>query len=713
MDTKAEGSRQAKPGGLAMALAGNLSRYRTLTALSFCIVAAFCATYLSGINFPEQNNRWQIPVVLDFAGSAEGPHDAYAHSFANFISLFWIAVRAVTTEANIQTMFVSIQIIGNILLACAIFALLRHVSRSALTSAFVTAFLCFCYGLWGATPFGYSEIFVTYATHTQYAATLCLFGIGLIIARRPFWAAALFGIAANVNLFMAFWGAMAAGLTLLFLDRRIGRDQIGFALIFLLLAGPVALWGLQASAGGNPVPLRFLHDFLAGHAYGFDYPRALVQTFALGIAAALAVRTALQDRAARHLGTAMLASMAVLAAGTLLPYLTDIQHAVLLHPLRFTSVVIPLTAICAGALFVDAWRKPAGDMLFPAAIALAGFMLKLPILSIFGFALAIPRESRALRMLGLLLSVASLLALFLPAPEVEISSKVAFAFVLTCLILAAVATLAPASAPLPARIIAALAGGVTVVPFSAMAGMAALLGAAAMLLCFAAPRWQRVAAATASLGCLILLFSIRDDMMRLGLVGFGILAIAFAPLLLKPVPHSGRVAKVGLAGLVLILMLLGLLNGAKDHFAPAPSPQQHDFLAAQRWAREHTPPDTMFLPVGVDDGFSLMSRRPVWWEESHAAAVLWQPAFYPLWSCRKAALASAVDGQDLVELSRRNGIAYIIASTGEAHRFAPALPAYRNAHYAILRVDGAPLAKKPGARPQPTCPDALARAAAE
>lgn len=689
--------------GIATAITEICERHQSLLSYCFCIAAGLCATYLSGLNFPEQNNQWHIPIVLDFAGSAEGPHDAYHRSFTNFISIFWIVARSFTNESNIEAVFVAIQLTGNALLACAIFTLLRQVSRSVWPSAFVTAFLCFCYGLWGPTQLGYSEIFVTYATHTQYASTLCLFGIALMVARRPFWAAAIFGLAANLNLFMGAWGAMTAGLMLLLVERRISRNQIGFSLLFLLLAGPVALWGLQASTGGSAAPYSFLRDFLAGHVFGLDYPRALTQTFALGMAASLACWTALHGPAARQLSAAMLACMMVLAVGALMPYLTKFPQVPLLHPLRFVSVIIPMAAVCAGALFIEAWRKPCEGILFPAALALAGFMLKLPIVSVFGFALVIPSANHRARMLGLMLAVVCLLALFLPAPATEMSTKTALAFVLTCLVLAAIALFDPESAPLPVRTVAAVLGGVVVVPFTALAGATILLAAAGIVLCFGTPRWRHVALAISGLSCIVLLISIRDEPVTVGLIGFGVLTLGAAPLL-KPLPHMQSLAKIGLSGIVLALMLLGLLNGARDRFSPSPTPQQRDFLAAQRWARNHTPPDTLFMAAGVEDGFALMSRRPVWWEQSHGAAILWQPAYFPVWSCRKAALEAVDTPKDMITLSRREGIAFIVTKASEALDYAPSSPAFRNEHYAIVEVDALQPDGEGRAMLSPICP---------
>lgn len=52
------------------ALAKIGERHRNLLSYCFCIAAGLCATYLSGLNFPEKNNHWHIPIAFDFAGSA-------------------------------------------------------------------------------------------------------------------------------------------------------------------------------------------------------------------------------------------------------------------------------------------------------------------------------------------------------------------------------------------------------------------------------------------------------------------------------------------------------------------------------------------------------------------------------------------------------------------------------------------------------------------
>lgn len=677
-------------GSLARAIVAAGGRYGGLAPLLFCMAAALCSTFLSGINFPEQNNRWQIPVVLDFAGSAEGPHDAYSRSFANFISLFWIGVRAFTDESNIKAVFVAIQLAGNALLAAAIFTLIRSAGRAAWPAAFVTGFLCFAYGLWGATALGYSEVFVTYATHTQYAVALSLFALACIMSGRPYLAGLLLGVAANINLFMAVWSALAAGIALVAIQRRIAtREQVGFSALFLTIVAPVTLWGLTANSGGV-IPVSFFSEFLAGHVYGLDYPRALVQCFALLLAAALAVRSALSGTAGQRLAIVMLAATAVLAAATAMPYLTDAPLLLLLHPLRFTSVAVVLAAACAGALFLAARDaradRSARGALFAAALALAGFVLKLPLVSVFGFALAVPANHRRLRAAAFALSATCTLALFLPSPSPAMAGKAALAFAMMSVILAAAALLRPEGAPLPLRLTAAALGGLATLPPT---GGAVLLAAGASLCPMLPPRWQRAGAALAAGALLVLLWANRGDSAGLVLIGGGASMLVLAPMLarFRAIPP---LARAGLVALVPLLIAAGFANGVRTGFAPNPTEAQRDFLAAQRWVRTHTPRDALIMTVEVDDGFSLFSRRPVWWEQSQGAAVLWQPSFLPVWRSRKAALEAASTPQEIAALARREKVAYLVVPSAKAASFAGGAPAYANAHIAVIRPSQLP-----------------------
>ncbi|MEL7729838.1 hypothetical protein AAG612_09890 [Citromicrobium bathyomarinum] len=682
------------PGGQIRAALGRLS---WTAPLLFCIVAAVCATFLSGINFPEQNNRWQIPVVLDFAGSADGPHDTYTKSFANFISLFWIGVRSFTDERNIQTVFVAIQLAGNALLASAIFTFIRKAGQPVWPTAFVTGFLSFAYGLWGATALGYSEIFVTYATHTQYAIALSLFGLVRIMTGRPYLAGAMLGVAANINLFIAVWSACAAGLALIATQRRIAtREQFGFSAAFLLIAAPVTVWGLAAGKDSGAIPVSFFHEFLAGHIYALDYPQALVQCFALLLSAALAIRSAVPGDPGQRLAVVMLACTAVLGVAATMPYIVEIPLLLLLHPLRFTSVPILLAAVGAGVLFIAAGTDRVEDdarsglALFAAALALAGFVLKMPVVSVFGFALAVPTRHRRTRGVALSLSVACTLAVLLPAPPMEMTAKAALAFFLMCAILAAVALLRPKGAPFHLRLVAAALGLVAIAPLSSWVGVTGVCAVAAgALLLFFQPRWHAVGSIVAAAGAILALWTIRHDVVGVALIMSGSAIVLLVPAM-RAISFARPLARAGLIALVPLMSAAGFANGVRHDFAPNPTEQQRDFREAQDWARVHTAIDAQFLPIGVEDGFSLFSRRTVWWEESQGAAVLWRPSFLPIWSSRKAALQAASTPEEIVALARREGVSFLIVPSTEVTKFESATPSYSNAHFAIIGLKSRP-----------------------
>jgi hypothetical protein len=110
-------------------------------------------------------------------------------------------------------------------------------------------------------------MFVTYATHTQVAVVACLLGLLFLIQDRYIWAAVMIGLAAEVNLFMAAWAALAAGGYLIFEERRlITRTQIGFAVVVLVLTTPVLMWALRGSTISGPrIPVGFFRSHFAGH----------------------------------------------------------------------------------------------------------------------------------------------------------------------------------------------------------------------------------------------------------------------------------------------------------------------------------------------------------------------------------------------------------------------------------------------------------------
>lgn len=664
----------------------NLTRAPML-GLAFSAFAAVCATYLSGLSFPEQNNIWTVPVVLDFAGSAEGPHDPYHASFARFVSLFWLALRPLATEATLEPIYATLQIAGNSLVAATLFWLVRRAAGSTVQSALTIDFLCFCYGLWGATRLGYSEVFSSYATHTQYSVVLCLIGLGLVASGRGAWAGAAIGVAAWANLFIGVWGAMAAGLALVADDRRLaGPSQLRFSAMFLLLALPVVWWALASGGEGAP-PLTFFRTLAVGHIYAGPYPQATVQTFALGIVAMVALCCAPEPKL-RRLGLVTGASFAVLGVGAAMPYVAEFPVLLLLHPLRFVSVTTLLVTAGAGALLVSSTRGGAGATL-PPFIAVAGFMLKLPVVSLLGFALAVPALYPRLRLGAAVVAMIGVVATLLPTPLDDVPIKAALCFLIMAVVLATAAWRRPDGADAaPLLSAGALGAAASTVPLVA-ADAAMLIGAVAATACFAGERARRIAIGAAAASASVSLFAASAEPARFAAVALGVALLVSAPF--APGPERRRaVGNAALAGVVALFMVAGLARGALAGFAPSPDAAQRDWLAAQRWARAHTAPGAVFLPIDVDQGFALFARRPIWWEQSQVAAVFWAPSLLPGWLCRRDALAAAAVPAERVALARRAGVDYLLlpADMAASYPGEGLRPVFRNGHYTIAELIG-------------------------
>ncbi len=110
-----------------------------------------------------------------------------------------------------------------------------------------------------------------------------------------------------------------------------------------------------------------------------------------------------------------------------------------------------------------------------------------------------------------------------------------------------------------------------------------------------------------------------------------------------------------------------LLTGRLDRY----DARSLSFLAAQRWARAATPPGSLFLApdwqlrASLTPAFWTLSRRPVWVDWRQGAAVQWQPAFYPQWRDRMAAVAALSGVERKLDYARAEGIDYLILAPDE------------------------------------------------
>jgi hypothetical protein len=673
------------------------ARTRELAALGICVAAAVSATLLTGLSFPGYNNVWHLPVVLNFADSTEGPHDAYDKTFSNFVSAFWIPVRWIATESNVERVFVGLQLLGNAISSLVVYAFLRSLTGKTLQAAIVSAGFCFCYGLWGLTRLGYSEIlFVTYATHSQFAISACL--LCLLLIMRGQWAlsALVVGIAAAMNLFIAAWAGMAAALCLAATQRRLlTRSQVGFLGLSVLCSSPILVWAASKAGSSGDIPLEFFRSFQPAHFFALGYPQAAVQTFALAALAALAVKQSNPNESAmRGLGRAQLCALAVLCAGAVLPYLTDIRLLLLLQPLRFTSIVVDLSAICTGALLVQSLDAKSASETLAMFVAAAGFILKSPVVSVFALALIATGPGMAARWTAIALCTASVTACALMPTIIDDAMRSVLAFLFMCLTLAT-AILSRADdtwSDIDAlRLLTAVVLGALVsVPRSAITIAATAFAVPAVVgaLDLRTKRWKQLVLAADIAVSGLVLFSVLRQFDQASMVAAGLLLVPASFLLPRilrlAIPESVRRALP--AALIAALVCSGFVRGALADFGVVRTAEQKDFLAIQLWARLNTPRDAMFyVPNEKEFGFSLFSRRPVWWDASQGGAVPWAPAWYNTWSCRRHLVALARTAQERDRLALDANIDYLVLDGGTESQWAGFKTAYRNGHFIVAR----------------------------
>jgi hypothetical protein len=674
-------------------LANALSKTVPFLLVAVSIVSA---TYVSGIEFPGQNNQWHIPIVLDFAGSKEGPHDKYYATFTRFVSFFWLAVRYFTNEASLEQTFIILQLLGNVAVAICILGLSQCALQKSAGTA--TSMLCFAYGLWGLTKLGQSEIFSAYATHTQFAIAACLLAFMLLLRQSAVASGLTLGIAANVNLFIAFWSLLAASAWLQMPRNGLSsKHKWQFFIAFAVFAAPVLWWVAQVrlSTPKSDVELEFFKELLAGHLYAFEYPQALLHTLLLGASAGIAtVRFPKGTDNVHKVGLLTVVATVVLLAGALTPYLYHHDLIIALQPLRFASVVVILAAACSVALFVSN-ISGIGSSIFPV-IALAGFMMKLPLVSILGFSFAIVPSNAAMRLARISFPLLAIAATLLHAPPVAPNAKHAIAALLATLVVGIgyIGLKIEHADRHVSEYAMCLTWSLLVLcvpPFpSTLISVAIILLSIPILLAAAGEisGSQYIVMGTWGIGAATLLHwhSGHDTLFAIEAIGLG------ATLVFLWLPRSRaevlarHSAPSILALIVAAMVMAGAVRAYQTGFGASHSKDARNYRDAQEWARINTKPGALFYVPGRD-GFSLFSRRPVWWEHAQLAAVLWAPDFYSVFKTRRALALQHTDGPALVTLARTQSIKYLVlpVASFSAHAYSPFEVAYANESYVILR----------------------------
>jgi hypothetical protein len=619
-------------GGRGVALAGGA-----------IVLLAWTSVLLPGFAFPWSNNVFHLPIVLGYAASAEGPHDAFTQSLGNFVSAFWLVLRPFTTEGNAFTVFFIVHLIGRIGFVAGMFALARALGAGRAIALGLAGIAGIAPIFKGVTVVGHTEILATYLSHTGFAIAMLPLCWWLLLRGRWLAGACAIGLLFNVNAFISIWSVLAALAAFAAARasvpdpwRRLVLCGLGYGLCAL----PTALWTLATVLQpSHPIPFReYLLDYFPFHTFVHVQWEALAR-----YAGFLAAGGAAVWAAARELGpqgrvlAAILALYgAVFLIGIPLPYLTGSRLLLNLYPLRIDAALdVGVAAITLGW----AGRRLAEERdSLPLAIALT-LLTGNMIAALWLLHIHARRSGSGTVPLILLAAVVALFA------GMRLSPDLGDPF-LPLLFLFAGAALCAAAASGPLAVVPtafALAVALVAMPGRLSLAAAAAIVALGFVLALPRPALVRRSAALATTPATLLA---------------GVLALGLA------------------------LSAYAAWRGSVERPDADLGPDRE----AQLWLRRHTAPDTLFLPVGVT-GFSLLSRRPAWVDAQAGAAVMWQPGFLDEWWPRIRALRACKTDACYVALARRNGIGWIVARTDRfAHTPGVSLQ-FTNRRYRILRVD--------------------------
>lgn len=596
------------------------------------IVSASTSIYLQGFRFGAENNIFHIPYVLSLATTQEFSDDAFYGSLRNFTSIFWPALRLVSSESNIETNF----LIAHFLSRAGAFIGLVFLARSLGLYAPPTILVilsCAALTPWlrGSSIVGDHGIFIDYLTHSETTWGLIFAAFAFISRARFLPASAFIGLVFSINAFIGIWVALACIATVPFLHSRPTPVALLKCLtVFLLFSAPVLFWIFTSiSDTGRSVSfsyINYIREYYPEHflieSVSIEGAFTLTLIFFSGLIAAQLLP------ASRFLSLFQISILFIFLIGIPAPYIIDSRFIFNLHLLRSAGLIETLSVIFA---------------------ILAGARL------------ATDAASASRRLLGLV-TVFSTISL-----DKNLESAL---LVLIALSFGYLAYFEPNTACkerwfiLKYRIerIAPLLCIVVLVFLMAESSDYQIQGKIQLLLSLLAG--LAVISSALSLGAL------RKSIPVL----VGVLVATYA---------AGTVTKT----------YLWRENAPKSQ-VPKTAMQENSWQELTTWIRNSEIHGVFLLPVSERrfDRFQLMARRKVWVDWAQGAAVMWDPAFHSQWMPRYRDVLSLNSPADFLDYATENGIEHIVLPS-ESATCPPSTEAIKTTgHYVLCRVQ--PLAGK-------------------
>lgn len=683
------------------------------TIVSVVLGAGFLASLLlQGFGFPEHNNVFHLPIVLDYAHSAEGPHDLFHQGLSNYVSAVWVLLSWVATEQNVELLFFLLYALNKAALLGLLYLCAREMAPSsspvglALACSVITIVL---WPVWALSPF-WSDIFHRSLSQTEIAMTLLVGSFWLMLRERSLTAALCLGIAFNVNAFVAIWGGVMLGGSWLWANRADSRSLLlrraaAIAACGLLPALPTALWILHAVSSASPAEAfdyrRYLEDIqLVQH----NLPdKNLLGAFSAG-ALACVVYAYLQDgsffRSARQrqlVSAYYGVLLGIIAFGCALPFLFNSRLLYTLYPLRMDSVLmLPFYVSLAAAALATAERATGRSFWIHLLVLFGLANGNLP-LAVFTAGIAsVDLSSPARRKVryassAFLLAAAALVVLTgaTPVYDTWIGQRTALVIFIVQVV---IACLAWRDADLRdgrfflgiALMVAALLpdwiGGDVRYPVAIIYVAAAFYGQFFW-------RWQLAVPVLLCAFFALLQQSSAFSFGRLQGVAVPLLGISASVVTVavqKRERLQERLKPWILSGVLALAVVVGLgrlwINGTINYL----NPEQRAQIDAELWLRAHSRPDQTVLPLGIN-GFAALSRRPIWVDWQSAQAAMWQPSYYAVWQARYEETNALGTIDEALAYARRHGIAFIALARTYAIQGDPGPSTiYENSYYVLM-----------------------------
>ena len=643
---------------------------RGAAVLAVLCVLASVSVAIDGFRWGLGNNALQAPILQRAVDPTLFPGDPFIATLDKYTSAVWWLLAQVGHALEIrewEPIIFALHLVSRVLFLGGLHALIGVYVRDRRVLLACVAVLALGASLRGPSVVGVHGLMGRVPDHTALATAVGLFAIAAALRARHVVAAVFAALAFDINAFVGVWLVPVVVVTLYATRselRGAGRAWFTAAASYGMLTAPVAAWVFSAVAAPSaatapPLDYRaFLYEYFPKHFFIDSAARDDLQLLAtivlVGVVGVLTLGPAV-----RGLRACYAAWIGMFLLGAAAPYLTSSPSVLNLHLLRMDGFLMILAAVVAAtvaAVLIDA-RQAAPGSLAVAVGTLSGLATGFWWLTLAGVGAAaaiLPDRSRPVRWLAFAALGASAVSVLLLSDHVSgnrgMTIVSALALVGTFLVTGAPAAAAFALAAVCSRTqqpkavaVSLVALAVSVVPLSDASRRRGL----AYVLLLAAG----------------LLGVMRASMLEHRLmIGFVIVALA-AELLVRRVDLARlgalRIGRFGYAGLVGLVALGALAELRRPGPRDPLEAQIGSWRELQEWAKSNTRIDDVFAVPDWPDGFGVWSERSIWVNWKHGAAVMWDPAYHPVYQERRRLQKETADP---LAFAQATGVCFAVAN---------------------------------------------------